>query len=668
MILAAILALPDVSSAQKEDFETRVVGEPDEPGVPSASVSVVRPEDDPRAGTTVAEALDALPGVRVRSIGGLGSFATVSIRGSTGAQVAVLLDGIPLATGSSGVANVGELSIESLEEIRVHRGAAPPSLGGGAIGGVVDLRTHAPGEEPMAAASATAGSFDTVRFFAHERARVGEVRAAAFAGAGYSAGDFDYHDDRGTPQNPEDDRTRVRHNADVREVEGGIGATAEIAAGWLLETGASLLAREQGLPGLGAFQSEHARLASERALAAATITRFRRTTSVGVRLAGQSRADRLDDREGEIGVGNQLTDDRTLAGSASAIGSLRTGLGRTEAAAGTDWERYSPEDALGGGAATRAVRRGLVLSVSHDAPIGGARLVVTPMLRVRRTTDDFVVEETIVGPRATAGDPPARVTVAGGAGARARAAEGVTLRAGARSDVRDPTFEELFGDRGAIVGNAALRPERAWTVDCGAQIAGGILRLDVGGFWTESEDLIQLVQNSQRTAIPVNLGRARIRGVETGLSIEGPGRMWTTFAYTLLDSENRGDVPSQRGNRIPGRPLHDARVAVGERVGPARFGVDLDVVAGNFLDPANRQETPARTLLGATAGVAPAWAAGLSLDVTLRNLLDARTESVPVRPAPPGGLAETVQPIADYAGFPLPGRSVFATLRYRHEP
>ncbi len=667
-LAAAAFTIASPSFAQEGDFETRVVGEPDEPGVPSASVSVVRPEDDPRAGATVAEALDALPGVRVRSIGGLGSFATVSIRGSTGAQVAVLLDGIPLATSATGVANVGELSLESLEEIRVHRGAAPPSLGGGAIGGVVDLRTHAAGRKPRSSASGTAGSFDTVRFFALERARVGDVRASAFAGSGYSLGDFEFYDDRGTPQNVDDDRTSARQNADTRDVEGGIGVSTEVADRWLLESGASLHAREQGLPGLGAFQADTARLATERTLARMALTRFFAGASLGVRVQGQVRTDRLDDREGEVGVGNQLTDDRTLAGSATALGSARTRLGRTEVAAGAEWDRYAPEDALGSRGGGDAVRRALVLAAMHDAGFAGGRAVVTPMLRLRRTADEFVVEETIIGPRAAAGDPPERITVSGGVGAQVRAAEGLTLRAGARTDAREPTFEELFGDRGVIVGNADLGPERADTIDGGAALEGDSVRVDLGAFWTEAEDLIQLVQNSQRTAIPVNLGRARIRGVETGLSIEGPGRMWTTFAYTLMDAENRSRIPSQRGNRVPGRPLHDARVAIGQRIGPARFGVDLDLVAGNFVDPANRQETPPRTLFGATAGVTPRWAAGFSLDVTVRNLLDQRAESVPVRPAPPGGLAETPQPIADYAGFPLPGRSVFATLRYRHEP
>jgi len=120
-----------------------------------------------------------------------------------------------------------------------------------------------------------------------------------------------------------------------------------------------------------------------------------------------------------------------------------------------------------------------------------------------------------------------------------------------------------------------------------------------------------------------------------------------------------------RGKRIPGRPLHDAHVVLEERIGPARVSADLDVVSGNTLDPANRVETPARTLVGLSAGLAPRWAGGLSCQVSVRNVFDHRVESVPVRPPPPGGRAETPAAIADYLGYPLPGRSVFVTLRFR---
>jgi iron complex outermembrane receptor protein len=651
--------------ARAQQYESRVVGEEEPDTVPSTYASTVRPEDDPRAGASVAEALDALPGVRVRSIGGLGSFATVSIRGSTGSQVRVLLDGIPLATSATGVAGIGDLSLDSFAEIRVHRGAAPPSLGGGAIGGVVELVTPEPGRDPRFEASLGAGSFDTLRLSTLEVGRTDGLRYTALAATGYTKGDFSFYDDRETPYDAGDDRTSLRTNDDAREVEGGLSISSAPADRWLLETGGSLFAKEQGLAGRAAFQAGEARLATLRVLAQGTLTRFFDRGSVGLRLQGRAHRDLFDDPAGEIGIGEQRTDDLTRAGAATLLASMRLLPVRISLAAGGEWERFEPEDELGPGAADgRPTRRVAMAALEVDVSLG-RRLVLSPLARIRIVEDSYRVVSSAGGDRAVPGDPAARVLFSPRLGARLAASRAATLRASFGRDHREPTFEELFGDRGQLLGNPSLEPESAWSGDLGIALVLRHARLDAGVFQTEADDLIQLVQTSIRTVHPVNLGRTRIRGVEAGASVEGPAGTRASAADTLTDSEILSDIPSQRGNQVPGRPLHDARVVLEERVRWLRAAIDADLLAGNYLDAANRRETPARVFFGATVCVDPAWALGFSLAVSVRNVLDHRVETVPIRPAPPGGPTESPEAVSDYAGFPLPGRSVFALLRFR---
>ena len=660
-----VLALLFPVRARAQDYETRVVGEDDDAAVPSTFVSTIRPSDDTRAGGTVAEALDALPGVRVRSLGGLGSFGTVSIRGSTGSQVRILLDGIPLATSVTAVTSVGDVSLDSLSEIRVHRGAAPPALGGGAIGGVVELRTPEPGRDPRFEASAGGGSFDTLRFSALEVGRLDAVRYTAFAGAGYTKGDFEFYDDRETPFVGSDDRTAIRLNDDAREIGGGLGVSAIPAEAFLLESGGSLFSKEQGLPGRGAFQAKEARLATERVLLQTTLTRFFDSGSLGLRLQGRTQRDLFADPAGEIGLGNQRTDDLDLFGAATILASARLGRSRLSAAGGGEWERFESENALGLAATEgEPIRRVAFLASEVDVGVG-ARVVLSPLVRLRAVEDSYRVVETAGGARPVSDEPHVRVLVSPRLGARFLVTQVLSLRASAGRDDREPTFEELFGDRGTIVGNPALVPESAWTADAGTALELPTFRLEAGVFLTEAEDLIQLVQASIRTVRPVNLGRTRVRGAELGASARGPLGTRATVAYTLTDSQILSDIPSQRGRRVPGRPLHDARVVLEERRGSLRTAVDADFVAGNFLDAANYQATPARVFVGASVGYAPPWARGFSVALTVRNLLDHQVETVPIHPAPPGGPDEAPQAVSDYAGFPLPGRSVFVTLRYR---
>ena len=68
----------------------------------AASMVTLDPEDA-GAGADLGEALQGLAGVHVESLGGLGKLATMSIRGSSGNQVAVFMDGIRLSGGTGSV-------------------------------------------------------------------------------------------------------------------------------------------------------------------------------------------------------------------------------------------------------------------------------------------------------------------------------------------------------------------------------------------------------------------------------------------------------------------------------------------------------------------------------------------------------------------------------------
>ncbi len=75
-----------------------------------------------------------------------------------------------------------------------------------------------------------------------------------------------------------------------------------------------------------------------------------------------------------------------------------------------------------------------------------------------------------------------------------------------------------------------------------------------------------------------------------------------------------------------------------------KLSYELHRIGSNFLDPANRQLAPAREIHNVAANL-KAFGHALSLTVEGRNLADKR--------------------IGDVNGFPLPGRSFFATLNYQ---
>lgn len=98
---------------------------------------------------TIAQALSALPGVRVSPSGGEGGQASVFIRGTNSNHVLVLRDGMPIndAGESTGAFNFGVDTLSDVERIEVIRGPMAALYGSGAIGGVINLISRR-GTEP----------------------------------------------------------------------------------------------------------------------------------------------------------------------------------------------------------------------------------------------------------------------------------------------------------------------------------------------------------------------------------------------------------------------------------------------------------------------------------------------------------------------------------------
>ena len=86
-------------------------------------------------------------------------------------------------------------------------------------------------------------------------------------------------------------------------------------------------------------------------------------------------------------------------------------------------------------------------------------------------------------------------------------------------------MDELFGDQGAAHGNTELVAEEGIQWEVGLRWSRKLsllaLGIDGGFFSSQAKNKIVRIQNSQRTSVPINLGEARIRGVELSLGLIG---------------------------------------------------------------------------------------------------------------------------------------------------
>ncbi|MBQ9763805.1 MAG: TonB-dependent receptor plug domain-containing protein [Phascolarctobacterium sp.] len=121
--------------AARPDWESKL-----SPG----SVTVIRPDDYKGEQKTLPDLMKKVPGVHVREVNGKGQYTTVTVRGSTAAQVGVFIDGVLSNLGGDAAADLSTIPISNVERVEVYRGYIPARFAGTFIGGVINIVTKKP--------------------------------------------------------------------------------------------------------------------------------------------------------------------------------------------------------------------------------------------------------------------------------------------------------------------------------------------------------------------------------------------------------------------------------------------------------------------------------------------------------------------------------------------
>lgn len=92
--------------------------------VDSLNVYISRKEIEALQPDDLGELLKKLPGVNVKSYGGLGGLKTVSIRGLGGQHTNFVMDGFSQSQTQTGQVNLGQIQLDNIESVIVQRGGA----------------------------------------------------------------------------------------------------------------------------------------------------------------------------------------------------------------------------------------------------------------------------------------------------------------------------------------------------------------------------------------------------------------------------------------------------------------------------------------------------------------------------------------------------------------
>ena len=605
-----------------------------------------------------ASILSRSVGVRVRRYGGLGSFATMSIRGSSSSQVQFYLDGVPLNDPYSGVTDLNDISTGDLDRIEIYRGTSPTGFGGSSMGGTVNLVTSVNGSDGTGSwleAHGSTGSFDTRRLTAAVRTPSGPLSLRLGGGYLESRGDFPYSDNNGTPENPGDDAEALRLNNDFTRwnATGRLGAAARGFDDFSLNF--SMVSREGGIPGIGSNQSSTARSERERRIG---YLKVKPSPLAGrkLHLDGTAfyswTADRFDDPGGDIGLLRQSTDNRIISKGGNLRSRIFVPAARMSIEAFLEGrnESFQPRDLLPQPSEGPERKRSTVTaSASAEFGLIGERLFVGGGLRREWSRSEFYEDPPFPWLPAVEQGPIERDETTPSAGFRAAAAPWLTIKGNWGKHYRLPSFYEMFGNSGTVTGSPGLEPEKGTNRDIGIVCSGERLwkisrpRFEAVYLDSEMEGLILFFQNSQYTVKPRNIGSATIRGFEFSTSGIVANTLRLSLNYTRLDSRDTSPIPYYNGNELPGRPRDEASLST--ELFRRRWSItwEFHYMGSNYLDRANLVPSGERKIHDLIL-VLRSPAHGISLSLEGQNLSDQR--------------------IYDVSGFPLPGRTLFATIGY----
>lgn len=627
---------PDQNLPNEDDIEITVIEEILEQPIytPFRSDGILRESSRPayvidrqeiqaQGATTVQEALKYLPGIiSAGTTGGeLGSLPSQFMRGANSDQVLILLDGRPINnTGFSGSFDLASITTDTIEQIEVVPGGGSTLYGSNAIGGIINIITRKPNDEPTFSANLEAGSFGYNQQQISSTGTIGDIswvvgynRTASANDFPFSLESFDFQD--------------TRENADVLYNNVNLKLSADIDQHNQLTFTGLYNTRDLGVAG-------------------------------GVPIPGSNRVGSFNSLTSEA---RQYTDELMLDLTwKSQLGSSDDSLLTARVYRDSFFYRFSNPDPENPGTLNKVRSNVTGLQVQHNWQFANNQTITYGgdyrNVNAENTTFDFQtgVEEENYDDNISQGAVFARYeadvtpdfSVNAGlrqefsnleegdftspsVGFRWQATDSTVVRGNYTRNFQLPLIRETSGLAGLDVeGNPDLDPERGNSFDVGIdQQLGdfGLLRLT--GFFNDVSDLIAFEFGNPSTYR--NVGRVQTWGLEAALDVQLARNVYAFGNYTLNETEIIDDATeANEGNELPFRGADTFNLGVAYET-PDRFyaALLLHGVSDFYVDDANDESLDGRTTLDLKVRVPVSDR--FAVNASLNNILDEEFELYP---------------------------------------
>ncbi|MCB9588605.1 MAG: TonB-dependent receptor [Polyangiaceae bacterium] len=643
LALCCVCLAAPAASAQAGDVVVKGARSDHSTQDPSAASQVLRDDELKAPGASAGDALERVSGVEVSRSGAATDRTTLSLRGSTAAQVPVYLGPLRLNDEVTGAADLGSVPLWMLDRVEVFRGSTPARADAYGMGGAVFFEPKFPRRNSIGAGLGI-GSFGEQSAWGRGEVSsrgAGGWRSGALVGLRLARADNDYSyvDDRGTAFDERDDITRTRSNADFSEWDAWAIGLMRSSRGARVLTLANAFSREQGVTGLASVPAQAVRSRQQRLLAGVSVKLPCGKKAVGRRCELELGTQLLDTRES---VSDPLSELGIGPGGAQNIGSragqrlrLTWGAGPLELSGQADVARDSlrVRGAQQSGSERFSARPALEVVLRPDAR---ASYALSGALPIVSTRSDARVSDVSAGSDGL--EPEGRLGVA------YSVTEHLSLLFNVGHFTRRPTLGELFGLSSLVRGNAGLVAERGEGIDFGVRAAlvqqrTFSLAVESFGFARWSRDLIAYRRSTFGVVTPFNVATARVLGVESAFQMTFDDWLRWRGSLTLQDPRDTSDDRGVSNDLLP----YHARLMASSRLGfyaprgsslpPSELVLATSYRSSKFADPAGLVVVPEQLRWDLEAAVA-LYDERLQLRGMLRNLFGSRQYDLLGQPQP----------------------------------
>lgn len=475
-------------------------------------------------GGQVVDGLRAVPGVFVRQSGTTGRTTSLVMRGASATQVQVTVDGAHVASPTTGFFDFNNFAPDNLQKVEVLRGPGSVLYGSDAMAGVVNFETRR-GEGPLSGSyTQEVGSWDTWREVASLQAGVGKW---------HLSGSASRLDTEGLSDNDEFANTNLSGRVGY---DFGPDHTLDVTVRNIL----SIVGIDDG-----AFRPDPNRRDRSRETIGSARWHSPVTPwwSQSVRLSAD--------------VANLIDNDPSdRAGNANSLFKLDTER------YGAEWmNRFTPAE-------WDTVTAGFEFEDREADNRSFSKAQTTRAVYLQNQWNPTEALTVLTGGRffhesAFGGDH-----VLDASAAYFLAPLDLKLRGGYGQGFRSPTLNELFFPN---FGNANLKPEKSETMEAGVEqsLLNDLLGWSATFFRTNYENLIQITKIDAVTFAPINVGKARVDGMELEANL-GPWERWSCKgSFTHLEANDRAT-----GDELLRIPKNTLGLSLG--FAPEKWEVRLD--------------------------------------------------------------------------------------------